>query len=1034
MKREHLRRIAIFLLAALCLSVMAACDPVVIDSVVTTSPDTDVLETVTSNETEETLWENGETGTGETVHLHTAVIDSAVAPTCTKDGLTEGSHCSVCNDTIVPQTKVAATGHTWAAATYTSPKTCTVCKITEGNVLPPPVNTPCTHTTLNEKVIDTSHLGTCFDSITLLSCDCGQVQKFSENNEFYEQCEFVAIYDPYTAPPATGADEFNVKNILVCGKCNAIYTQNVNAKFGENCVMTASLLLSMEYNGEIIFDNIPETVTVSHPSQTTVSIASLEYYCFDIIAWACNYCNEILSDGTENYPEIHCDIDFDNPDKTETKTDLNGFVHTIKTYKCPDHGLQFIMDSYIKSTTECQELTAYYWTVLDKNGNAIFVQKETTEVTRDNHDYEVSYRLIKDSCKDGYIQTIECKKCGATQYRGSLAHAYIPKYLDLKPENSCGTIRYWGCNFCSEITQLDLYDFEGCCGYNIIESDPVIYQGENPNTTHCVMTYTCSQCGLVYKGDYMEEKTGTCTTVYSTEIFIYENAEADANDYVFYIKDGPQTSEDHDYKEVDFEMLGEHCEDGVVITYKCTRCNDTYQHTTDTCNHERKEFNIGCGIYADVCKYCGDMICVDYICEFTRCEESDDVIEDETGGDGTPPAEEPEVDLPEGEYQKMVCNQCGAMFYDSVKLVEVAPCTYKRDGYEIVIDSNGNKFERSFEHTRERSEIHDKYLSSYTPPNGSCKNGWSMTYSCRKCEWSETNHYDYHDTGIYREIYSDKLSNENICYDHWNNINRCLCGETTDIGYEYYDVKTYTCENCTFKAVTTAGEMQTGGIGDHYRILHTVFFVGDKELFSIDWKEPLDCQFIENVSLSFINEKDCTEGWTKAVTYTCQLCDNSFSDEPYSSNEHYNYSKEIMYLDSSKQCELGWYEKASCYQCGYEWESDVYYSHIEYNFEPVCINDSGDIHHGCGNHACGTRYCHCWEKMYISTDEVNSYDIEEDYSYECPDGCGYRYYVDVNISEPDNSGKAEKTVNITVYFNDEEITTLSATHDYYFEE
>ena len=42
---------------------------------------------------------------------HTEVIDSAVAPTCTSDGLTEGKHCSVCNETVIAQTVVAALNH-----------------------------------------------------------------------------------------------------------------------------------------------------------------------------------------------------------------------------------------------------------------------------------------------------------------------------------------------------------------------------------------------------------------------------------------------------------------------------------------------------------------------------------------------------------------------------------------------------------------------------------------------------------------------------------------------------------------------------------------------------------------------------------------------------------------------------------------------------------------------------------------------------------------------------------------------------------
>ncbi len=43
---------------------------------------------------------------------HTEVVDKAVAPTCTQTGLTEGSHCSVCNKVLVAQTIVPATGHT----------------------------------------------------------------------------------------------------------------------------------------------------------------------------------------------------------------------------------------------------------------------------------------------------------------------------------------------------------------------------------------------------------------------------------------------------------------------------------------------------------------------------------------------------------------------------------------------------------------------------------------------------------------------------------------------------------------------------------------------------------------------------------------------------------------------------------------------------------------------------------------------------------------------------------------------------------
>lgn len=45
---------------------------------------------------------------------HTEVVDPAVPATCTEDGLTEGKHCSVCNEVLIAQETVPATGHNWS--------------------------------------------------------------------------------------------------------------------------------------------------------------------------------------------------------------------------------------------------------------------------------------------------------------------------------------------------------------------------------------------------------------------------------------------------------------------------------------------------------------------------------------------------------------------------------------------------------------------------------------------------------------------------------------------------------------------------------------------------------------------------------------------------------------------------------------------------------------------------------------------------------------------------------------------------------
>ncbi len=66
---------------------------------------------------------------------HIVVKDEKVNATCDKRGLTEGSHCSVCNEIINAQEEIKPLGHSWKEATKQEPKTCTICGKTEGTKL-----------------------------------------------------------------------------------------------------------------------------------------------------------------------------------------------------------------------------------------------------------------------------------------------------------------------------------------------------------------------------------------------------------------------------------------------------------------------------------------------------------------------------------------------------------------------------------------------------------------------------------------------------------------------------------------------------------------------------------------------------------------------------------------------------------------------------------------------------------------------------------------------------------------------------------
>ena len=62
---------------------------------------------------------------------HSMATDPAVPPTCTENGMTEGAHCSACNEILAKQETIPALGHSWGNADAVI-RECTVCSHVEG--------------------------------------------------------------------------------------------------------------------------------------------------------------------------------------------------------------------------------------------------------------------------------------------------------------------------------------------------------------------------------------------------------------------------------------------------------------------------------------------------------------------------------------------------------------------------------------------------------------------------------------------------------------------------------------------------------------------------------------------------------------------------------------------------------------------------------------------------------------------------------------------------------------------------------------
>ena len=395
---------------------------------------------------------------------HTEVIDEAVAATCTTPGKTEGKHCSVCNEVLVAQEEIPAKGHSWNEGEITTSPTCenagvktyicTVCNETKTEAIAATGHTP---------VEVAEQPATCTEAGHKAGKKCSVCGKTLSGMEEIPATGHTVVVDDAVAATCTTPGKTEGKHCSVCNE--VLVAQTVIPAKGHTEVIDPAVAATCTTPGKtegkhcsVCNEVLVAQTVIPATGHTEVIDPAVEPTCTEpgkTEGKHCSVCNEILVAQEVIPAKGHTEVIDEavaatctTPGKTEGKHCSVCNEILVAQEVIPAKGHTEVIDEAVAATcTEPGKTEGKHCSVC----NEVLVAQTVIPAT--GHSWNEGEVTTQPTCKDKGVKTFTCTVCHTTKTEevSATGHTVV---IDPAVKPTCttpGKTEGKHCSVCNEV-------------------------------------------------------------------------------------------------------------------------------------------------------------------------------------------------------------------------------------------------------------------------------------------------------------------------------------------------------------------------------------------------------------------------------------------------------------------------------------------------------------------------------------------------------------------------------------------------------